>query len=138
MAASSNTPTATANSGSATGGGDSRNTLRPIDAVIRVLRALWQRKNAAEIASRTGSSLRACEYWLARKTDMSADALAQLLRSDVGLDVLQAIIGEARPVWWRQFARTVEIGRHRKAIQDQRRLIEAQEERLKQYELQLD
>ncbi|WP_248312135.1 hypothetical protein [Bosea sp. BK604] len=35
---------------------------------------------------------------------MSADALAELLRSDAGFEILQAIVGEARPSWWPAFA----------------------------------
>lgn len=80
---------------------------------------------------RTGTQVRACEYWLARKTDMSGEALASLLRSDVGLEVLEAIIGESRPRWWKQFSRTIELSRVRKA-QDEARL------RLERLERELD
>lgn len=73
---------------------------------------------------RTGTQVRACEYWLARKTEMSADALAALLRSDAGLEVLEAIIGDSRPAWWKHFARTIELSRVRKAQDDARRRLE--------------
>lgn len=63
---------------------------------------------------RTGTGVRACEYWLARQTDMSAEALAALLRSDAGLEILEAIIGTAKPAWWKGFAKTIEISRLRK------------------------
>ncbi|QPF86998.1 hypothetical protein IC762_12160 [Bradyrhizobium genosp. L] len=68
---------------------------------------------------------------MARKTEMSGEALAALLRSDAGLEVLEAIIGQAKPRWWKQFARTIEISRVRKA-QDEARL------RLERLERELD
>lgn len=91
---------------------------------MRAAQRVWPRKTAAELSVRTGTGVRACEYWLARQTDMSADALAGLLRSDVGLEVLEAIIGDARPVWWRQFARTIELSRVRKSQDEARRRLE--------------
>lgn len=110
-----------ANSATAMDCGRNRNALRLTDAVMRAAQAFWPRKTAAELSVRTGFGVRACEYWIARKTEMSADALAALLRSEAGLEVLAAIIGDAKPVWWRQFARTVELSRLRKA-QDEARL----------------
>lgn len=104
--------------------GEFRTTLRLTDAVMRAAQRVWPRKTAAELSVRTGTGVRACEYWLARQTDMSADALAGLLRSDVGLEVLEAIIGDARPVWWRQFARTIELSRVRKSQDEARRRLE--------------
>ena len=103
---------------------ETRNALRLTDAVMRVAQALWPRKTASELAFRTGSSQRACEYWLSRKTEMSADALTALLRSDAGFETLEAIMGDARPDWWKQFRRTAEISTIRKAQDDARRRIE--------------
>ena len=51
--------------------------------------------------------MRGCEYWLARRSGMSADSLAALLRSDEGFQILEAIIGDAKPVWWRAFKKSV-------------------------------
>jgi hypothetical protein len=114
----------TANSVGATRCGGDRNVLRLTDAVMRVAQAIWPRKTAAELSLRTGTQVRACEYWLSRKTEMSADALARLLRSDAGLEVLEVIIGDARPTWWKQFARTIELSRLRKAQDEARRRLE--------------
>jgi len=55
---------------------------------------------------------------------MSADALAGLLRSEAGLEILEAIIGEAKPKWWKQFARTIELSKIRKEQDDTRRRLE--------------
>lgn len=116
--------TINANSDAATDCGEDRNGLRWASAVMRVAKTLWPRKTAAELSVRTGTQLRACEYWLSRKTEMSADALVSLLRSEEGLDILEAIIGEARPTWWKNFARTIELSRLRKAQDDHRRRLE--------------
>lgn len=38
---------------------------------------------------------------------MSAESLAMLLRTDEGLQILETVMGDARPAWWRAFKRTV-------------------------------
>lgn len=113
-----------ANPGTATDCGSDRNVLRLTSAVMRVAQSLWPRKTAAELSMRSGTQVRACEYWLSRKTEMSADALAALLRSDAGLEFLEAVIGDARPVWWKHFARTIELSKLRKAQDESRRRLE--------------
>src|SRR5262245_37753451 len=60
-------------------------TLHPIAAIMQAARALWPSKTALELAARTGASERAAKYWLARRCDLSAENLAELLRSDAGL-----------------------------------------------------
>jgi hypothetical protein len=124
MATASSIDRKTANQVGATRCGSDRNTLRITDAVMRAAQAIWPRKTAAELSMRTGTQVRACEYWLSRKTEMSAEALAGLLRSEAGLEILEAIIGEARPAWWKQFARTIEMSRLRKAQDEARRRLE--------------
>lgn len=104
--------------------GNSRSMLRSIDAVMRVAQALWPRKTAAQLAVRAGVSQRACEYWLARKSDLSADALTRLLRSDEGLDFLEAIMADARPEWWRDFKRRTQLGALRREIEERRKTLE--------------
>lgn len=101
-----------------------RTTLRSIDAVALVFRALWPVKTNIELSSRAGVSVRAAEYWLARRGNISADALAALLRSDAGLHVLEALIGTDRPVWWLAFKRTHELSALRRAQEQQKRVIE--------------
>lgn len=110
--------------GAETRSGQNRTASRMTDAVMRVAQRIWPRKTAAELSVRTGIGVRACEYWLGRQTDLSVDALAALLRSDAGLEVLEAVIGEARPVWWKSFKRTIELSRLRQAQDDMRRRLE--------------
>lgn len=85
--------------------GKSRSELRLIEAVMRVAQSKWPNKTAANLSSTAKVSTRAAEFWLQGKYDLSADALAELLRSEHGLDFLEAILGNARPVWWRLFKR---------------------------------
>src|SRR4051812_44170624 len=75
--------------------------------VMRVARSLWPSKTDMALASKTGTSERMCRYWLSNKYNLGADDLAALLRSDEGFHVLEAIIGDAKPVWWRAFKRGV-------------------------------
>jgi hypothetical protein len=124
MGSASQSLTANANPTTATDGGKDRNALRLTNSVMRVAQGLWPRKTAAELSMRTGTGVRACEYWLSRKTAMSADALAELIRSDAGLEIIAAIIGDARPAWWKHFARTIELSRLRKAQDESRRRLE--------------
>lgn len=87
--------------------GETRSDVRAMDRVMQAARSLWPRKTAAELSVRTGTQMRGCEYWLARRSGMSADSLAALLRSDEGFQILEAIIGDAKPVWWRAFKKSV-------------------------------
>lgn len=85
-----------------------------VEVVAAVAKRRWPIKPAQNLAMRTRNSHRSAEDWLSLRTGMSADALADLLRSDIGLDVLQALIGDAPPSWWpafRQDARAAGIER---------------------------
>lgn len=83
--------------------GFERSGLPVIEAVVGVARRLWPVKTAVNLSSRAGVTHRAAEFWLAQGTGMSADALAELLRSDAGRDILEGIMGEAQPSWWTAF-----------------------------------
>ncbi|WP_420104536.1 hypothetical protein [Bosea sp. (in: a-proteobacteria)] len=83
--------------------GFERSGLPVVEAVSAVARRLWPNKTARHLAARAGTTHRAAEYWLGQQTGMSADALAELLRSDAGLAMLEAIMGSARPNWWPTF-----------------------------------
>jgi hypothetical protein len=79
-----------------------------IDALINAAYELWPRKTAAELALRSGASVRTCERWIGERCGVSADALAELLRSEEGLKFLEAIMADARPVWWKDFKRQIQ------------------------------
>lgn len=87
---------------------------------MRVARNLWPAKPDRALAHRTGSSDRMCRYWLENKYRFSSDDLAALLRSNEGFQILEAVMGDAKPVWWAGFKRGVkraELRRQQKLIQ---------------------
>lgn len=109
----------TANGRGATPFHDQEGQLPTNSVVMRVARSLWPTKTDIALMQRTGASDRMCRYFLANKYNLSADNLADLLRSDEGFQILEAIIGEAKPVWWRAFKKSVrraELRRQQKAI----------------------
>lgn len=94
---------------------------------MAVARALWPSKADIELAARTDASPRMARYWLAERYDLSADHLAALLRSDDGLKFLEAIMGDARPKWWRRYKRQVGIANMRADLERLRIDLEQRE-----------
>jgi hypothetical protein len=92
---------------------------------------LWPVKPANQLRAITGASLRTCKYWLAGRHDPSFADLIALLRSEDGFAVLQHLMADARPAWWRGIVRAKSLSRMRKELEEQRRRIE-------QLELELD
>lgn len=101
-----------------------RKSLQTNSIVMRVARGLWPTKTAQELAYRTSTSERMARYWLSQRYDLSADDLTALLRSEEGFKILEAIMGQARPIWWRRFKRKTK----REHLREQ----------IKQFELELE
>ena len=72
-------------------------------------RKVWQFKASAALHDYTGRSERTCRAWSAGDNDASATALAQLLRSDEGGSVLDYIMQDRAPSWWRELQRARRI-----------------------------
>ena len=72
------------------------------DRLAKAVRELFPHKTAHHLSDLAGLRLRAAEYFLSRKTGLSAPALVALLQSEEGLPVLEALMGDARPAWWRR------------------------------------
>jgi len=88
--------------------------------VMRAVQAIWPAKPDMALAQKTKRSDRLCRYWLENKYSLSADDLVLLLRTDQGITILEGVMGDAKPVWWRDFKRSVkraELRRQQKAIQ---------------------
>ena len=94
---------------------------------MRAVRGALPRKTALELALRSGASPRSAETWLAGKGAPNAEALAALLRSDLGLIVLEAIMAGAAPPWWGALRRQIAISRLRRAQVEHQRALEALE-----------
>jgi hypothetical protein len=104
--------------------GFDRSGLPVVEAVARVAARLWPNKTARHLASRAGTTHRAAEFWLSQQTGMSADALAELLRSDAGLQMLEAIVGDAPPSWWPAFRQDAKAAGLERRLNDLRSEIE--------------
>lgn len=89
-----------------------------------------ERKPLSEIRIATRASDRMIQYWLENKYSIGADDLANLLRSDAGFAILENIIGDAKPLWWRDFKRSIkraEVRRQQKQLQAEIDAIEQSE-----------
>lgn len=99
--------------------------------LVAAAKGLWPKKTNAELAVRTGFSDRACEAWLSMRTNMSADAVVALLRSDDGFVFLSALVGPAKPKWWRGFKKRVrkaQLSDQLRELQLQLNLVDEDEE----------
>lgn len=100
---------------------------------VRNFCSLKSKKPLDEIRAATRASDRMIQYWLSNKYSISADALADLLRTDAGFAILENIIGEARPAWWRDFRRSVK----RAEVRRQQALLQKEIDRIDQGELEV-
>lgn len=110
MATASATVAARANSGTDHLVGKSTPSGRLTAAAMQKARSLWPHKTAAEVAVRAHVSVRSAERWLAGERELSADAIAHLLRSDQGIHFLVALMDKARPAWWSMLLRMGLLG----------------------------
>lgn len=92
--------------------------------ILRVVRRLSPRKPADSLSAWTGLSLRQCQYILAERSGMSAQALQALLISPHGFDFLEAIIDTGKPPEWFAEARYAYV-----TLQNQERIREARAQR---------
>lgn len=97
----------------------------------RWARSIWPTKPVDVLRSLTRRSLRTCKYWIAGAREPSYADLTALLRSEAGFSLLQHLMGEAKPVWWRGVQKARSLSAMRKELDLQRRRIE-------QLELNLD
>ena len=107
----------------------SRQGCRSIFAVMQLARARFGKKAPLELALRTDSDPRSGERWLAGKS-MLAENLAGLIRSDIGDDVLEAIMGpdaKTWPEWYRAHRRQSKLSSLRQGLEAQKRALEALE-----------
>ncbi|WWT39880.1 hypothetical protein [Microcystis phage Mwe-JY08] len=106
--------------------GFNRSALPAVEAIRRVALRLWPIKPSVNVAQRAGVSGRAAEFWLSGEaTGVSGDALAELLRSDVGFEILEEIMGDAKPKWWAGFRVAHKINELAKQQAETARSLEA-------------
>lgn len=94
--------------------------------VIAALKATWPTKTAAHVAYLSGVSERAVHFWLAGQTRMPMEAIASLLRTDAGYEILKAVIGDDCKVeWWEAAQIAHSIRQTRQAIKKEQDRIAA-------------
>lgn len=93
------------------------------DAITRVLQALWPTKRDMRLAAITGRTDRFARECLSLRSKYSADDLAALLRTEDGLQILEAVMGDARPAWWRKVKRASQLATLRSSIAKQEQAI---------------
>ena len=91
-----------ANFSSAKSCGETRNKLRLNVEIATTARRLFPLKTAMQLVEITGYPQRTVEYWLTGNAKIPSDALSMLLRSEWGVDFLGAVMGGAKPSWWRK------------------------------------
>lgn len=106
---------------SATYCGKNRNKLRSTVLIAARARRLWPRKTAAEVAARTGVSVRTAEYWLASVHEMPPSAVFGLLTSDSGSAFLDVLTQAMPAAEWRVFSREMRAELRRELLSEMRR-----------------
>jgi hypothetical protein len=101
--------------------------IRGLGTLLPLLRSLWPVKTDAQLASRIGLSDRWCREILAERAGLTAEALAALLRTEDGSEVLEALMGDAKPKWWRKFKRQMGFAEVRRLQDEARAKLEALE-----------
>lgn len=109
----------------ARGGTDSCTGVHLNRALTACLRKLFPRKTWLHVIALTGISERSAKYRMSEERPFTGDEIARLLRSEHGLDVLAAIMGGARPMWFRRLLQ-------QRAVSDARRFEQVARRRLQE------
>lgn len=105
--------------------------IPPVEAVCAMARRLWPSKTAVNLASRAEISERAAKLWLEGRTEPGADALVNLLRSDIGFELLQQIMEGSGTRWWKEFETGVHLAELNEKHEFLRKQIDALKGRIK-------
>jgi hypothetical protein len=92
---------------------EGRSPDRPVGRHFRtatsVMRAMFPRKSAYEVASRAGVQVRAAERWLAGTREMGAEQLLTFIASDKGAEFIELLINglprNKRVIFWARLER---------------------------------
>ena len=120
------------------GSSPKRTTVRWIDGMIAVARALWPAGTAAHLAAKSKVSTRAAEFWLAGQRDISLDAARELLRSEEGYPFLVALMGDCDARWWQRVKLRYDSGKLRRDIAAQQKRLAELMNQSQQVDMKLD
>jgi hypothetical protein len=86
--------------------------------------ALPGNKAAQHLHILTDVPVSTCEKLLSGQRGESADTLIAFLRSDLGRDVLFALMGDARPAWFVRYRKQLDVNAARRQLAESQRAIE--------------
>lgn len=92
-------------------------------SIVLTFREIFPRKTWAAVADMLGLEERTAKHRLRGTRRFSDDEIAELLRSEDGLKFLAAIMGDAKPRWWRGFLAHIAAGNARRAMRAQEQLL---------------
>ncbi|MBR0700150.1 hypothetical protein JQ599_09585 [Bradyrhizobium diazoefficiens] len=81
-------------------------------------------KAAQHLHILTDQPLSTCEKLLCGQRAENAETLIALLRSDLGREVLFALMGDARPAWFTRYRKQLDVNAARRQLEESRRAIE--------------
>jgi hypothetical protein len=99
-----------------------------ISPMLLTFQRIFENKTALELALRTGADLKHCEKCLAGTRSLGSEFQQRLLQSDVGREILIALMGDAKPAWWVSLQRQMTLSDLRRSLAEQKRQIEHLEE----------
>lgn len=108
--------------------GKSRPVGRLISPILLTFQQIYPEQTAIELALRTKADVRHCERCLAGSRELGALFQQRLLQSDVGREILIALMGDAKPAWWVALQRQMALSDLRRNLAEQKRQIEQLEE----------
>lgn len=82
-------------------------------------------KSALHLHLLTGAPISTCEKLLCGQRTENAETLIALLRSDIGRDVLFALMGDASPEWFVKYRKQLDVNAVRRQLAETQRVIDA-------------
>lgn len=95
--------------------------------IVAELKDIFERDCAAEVAMRAARDIKTVERWLSGKVSPDGEALARLLRSDIGDRIHDALITGVQAAWAKNHRTVREIARLRQQQADAARRLAALE-----------
>lgn len=92
--------------------------------ICEVATRRWPKQTAKHLAKHAGVQVRSAEYWLSEGAGVSSQSLVALLRSDLGGELLHALMGDAQRAWWSSFQQAEENARIRQKLDELRAEID--------------
>ncbi|MCK1407633.1 hypothetical protein [Bradyrhizobium sp. 76] len=81
-------------------------------------------KAAQHLHIMTDVPVSTCEKLLSGQRGESSETLIAFLRSDLGRDVLFALMGDARPAWFTRYRKQLDVNAARRQLEQSMRAIE--------------